>query len=321
MTAGRRQGSSLGARAGAVAVGLALDWALGEPPARIHPVARFGQAMVRAEERWWADRRSAGVRHAALGVLPAGAAGLVAERVAGRAPSLAGGTALTAAGRSLFGACADVARALEAGDVAAARDLLPTLVGRDPQGLDEKEIARAVIESLSENLCDAVVASAFWGVVAGTPGVLAHRAANTLDAMVGHRSARYERFGWAAARLDDLLAWPPARLTALLVVLAEPDRAREVVQAVRLDAPAHPSPNAGVAEAAFAGALGLRLGGSVSYGGRAEVRPTLGTGRPPEPADIRRALVLARRVVARLELLLVAAALVGAWRRHRDGAV
>jgi adenosylcobinamide-phosphate synthase len=320
VTAARRGRRSLGARAGAVAVGLSLDWALGEPPEGIHPVARFGQSMARAEERWWADRRSAGVRHAVMGVLPAAALGLVAERVMGRAPALAGGTALAAAGRSLFGACEDVACALESGDVAAARGLLPTLVGRDPQGLDEKGIARAVIESLSENLCDAVVASAFWGAVAGTPGVLAHRAANTLDAMVGHRSTRYERFGWAAARLDDLLAWPPARLTALLVVMAEPDRAREIFHAVRLQAPAHPSPNAGVAEAAFAGALGLRLGGSVSYGGRAEVRPVLGTGRPPEAADIRRALALARRVVAGLELLLVTAALLGAWRRRSNGA-
>jgi adenosylcobinamide-phosphate synthase len=309
--------SWLGRRAGAVAVGLALDRALGEPPARVHPVARFGRGMARAEQRWWADSRSAGIRHAALGVVPPAALGLVAERATGRERALAGATALSAAARSLLGACDDVTRALEAGDVPAARALLPTLVGRDPEGLDEKEIARAVIESLSENLSDAVVASAFWGTVAGTPAVLAHRAANTLDAMVGYRSARYERFGWAAARLDDLLGWAPARLTALLVVLSEPARAGEIWHAVQRQAPAHPSPNAGVAEAAFAAALGLRLGGTNSYGGRAEVRPALGTGRPPEVADIRRALALARRVLVGLELLVVAAAAMGAVRRRR----
>jgi adenosylcobinamide-phosphate synthase len=315
----RRPSSTIGSRAGAVAIGLLVDGVLGEPPASVHPVARFGQAMARADERWWADRRSAGVRHAALGVAPAAALGLVADRAAGPFPALSGTTALAAAGRSLFAACRDVADALEVGDVAAARALLPTLVGRDPDGLDEKDMARAVIESLAENLSDAVVASAFWGVCAGTPGVLAHRAANTLDAMVGHRSARYERFGWAAARLDDLLAWPAARLTALLVVLAAPERTGEIWHAVRHQAPAHPSPNAGVAEAAFAGALGLRLGGTSSYGGRSEIRPPLGTGRSPESTDIRRALDLARRVVIQLELLLLAGSALGARRRAVRG--
>jgi adenosylcobinamide-phosphate synthase len=318
MSAARRP-SKTGRRAGAVAIGLLFGGAWVEPPASVHPVARFGQAMARADERWWADRRSAGVRHAAFGVGPAAVVGMVAERAAGPVAALAGATALAAAGRSLFSTCGGVAGALERGDLTLARDLLPSLVGREPDGLDEKEIARAVIESLAENLCDAVVASAFWGVCVGTPGVLAHRAANTLDAMVGYRSARYERFGWAAARLDDLLAWPAARLTALLVVVAAPERRGEIWHAVRYQAPAHPSPNAGVAEAAFAGALGLRLGGTNSYGGREEVRPTLGSGRSPEAADIRRALALARRVVVQLELLLAATAALGVLHRRRKG--
>ncbi len=312
-----RRPSTIGRRAGAVAIGLLVDGALGEPPASLHPVARFGQAMARADERWWADRRSAGVRHAALGVGGAAVVGVVAEGAAGPGAALAGATALAAAGRSLFTACGDVAGALERGDLTLARDLLPTLVGREPDGLDEKEIARAVIESLAENLSDAVVASAFWGVCAGAPGVLAHRAANTLDAMVGYRSARYERFGWAAARLDDLLAWPAARITALLVVVAAPERRGEIWHAVRCQAPVHPSPNAGVAEAAFAGALGLRLGGTNRYGGRVEIRPPLGSGRSPEAADIRRALVLARRVVRQLEVLLAATAWWGVLHRRR----
>src|SRR5204863_6463621 len=124
-------------------------------------------------------------------------------------------------------------------------------VGRDPSELDESGVARAVVESVAENTVDAVVAPACWAAVFGAPGVLAHRAVNTLDAMVGHRSARYARFGWAAARLDDGAAWVPARLTAVLVALVRPRAARLVWQAVRRDAPAHPSPNAGVAEAAF----------------------------------------------------------------------
>jgi len=312
-----RRRSTLGRRAGAIAVGLLVDGAFGEPPEAIHPVARFGQGMVHAEDRWWADRRSAGVGYAALGVGSVTALGLVADRTVGPAPALAAGTAMAVAGRSLFAVCSDVAHALEMGDLPAARGFLPSLVGRDAEGLDEKEMARAVIESLAENLSDAVVASAFWGLCAGTPGVLAHRAANTLDAMVGHRSARYERFGWAAARLDDVLGWLAARLSAALVVLAAPRRAREIGHAVRRQAPDHPSPNAGVAEAAFAGALGLRLGGTNSYGGREEVRPMLGTGAAPEVADIRRALRLARRVVVQLEVLLLGAAALGVARRRR----
>jgi adenosylcobinamide-phosphate synthase len=311
-----RRSSSFGRRAGAVALGLAVDALLGEPPARAHPVAHFGRAMTVAEERWWADSRTAGVRYAALGVAPAVAAGIVADWVLGPAGALGGATALAAASRSLLGACEDVARALDCGDLPTARRLLRSLVGRDPDDLDEKEIARAVIESLSENLSDAVVASALWGVIAGAPGVLAHRAANTLDAMVGHRTVRHERFGWASARLDDLMGWPAARLTAALVGVAAPSRATEIWRAVRDQAPAHPSPNAGVAEAAFAGALGRRLGGSSTYGGRVEIRPGLGSGPPPEPGDIEAALRLSRRVLARLELLLVGVAVCG-WLRAR----
>jgi adenosylcobinamide-phosphate synthase len=307
---------TIGDRAAAVAVGLLLDAAFGEPPASVHPVARFGQAMAAADRRWWADRRGAGVAYVALGVVPAALLGTVSARAFGARRSLIGATVVCAAGRSLLSTCRSVAEALESGDLPAARRLLPSLVGRDVEDLDEKEIARAVIESLSENLSDALVATALWGLCAGAPAVLAHRASNTLDAMVGHRSERYERFGWAAARLDDVLAWPAARLTAALVAVAHPERAGAVWRAVRRQAPAHPSPNAGVAEAAFAAALGLRLGGTNRYGTRTEVRPTLGTGRPPEAADIRAALRLARRVVIELDVLLLSVAALGALRRR-----
>ena len=132
---------------------------------------------------------------------------------------------------------------------------------------------------------------------------------NTLDAMVGHRSPRYERFGWASARADDVANWIPARVTAALVAAVRPERARAVWRAVRQDAPAHPSPNSGVAEAAWAAALGVRLGGTNRYGTRVETRPALGAGPAPGATDIARAAVLARDVTAALGALLVVSSL------------
>jgi adenosylcobinamide-phosphate synthase len=220
-------------------------------------------------------------------------------------------TYLAVAGRGLRDAAADVAAPLEAGDVEAARRRLPSLVGRDVSGLDAKEVARAVVESLAENTVDAVVAPALWAAAAGAPGALGYRAVNTLDAMVGHRSTRYARYGWASARLDDVANWVPARVTAVLVAVVRPRRAGAVWMAVRSQARAHPSPNAGVAEAAFAAALGLRLGGPNRYGDRVELRPSLGVGRPAEPGDIAPAAALSRDVTLALAAVLLAA---GAWR-------
>src|SRR5690606_37970962 len=157
------------------------------------------------------------------------------------------------------------------GDLDGARAALPALVGRNPDELDDRGVARAVVESVAENTADAVVAPALWAVLGGASGVLAHRAINTMDAMVGHRDERYSLYVRAAARLDDGAAWVPARVTAALVAACRPSVARDVWTAVRRDAPAHPSPNSGVAEAAFAAALGLRLGGESRYGDRAEM--------------------------------------------------
>jgi adenosylcobinamide-phosphate synthase len=275
----------------AVAAGLAADRLLGEPPAAVHPVVAFGRAMRAVEGVLHRDSRAAGVAHATVGV----GLGIAAGRLV---RSAAVATWLAVAGRALERAALEVAAALDAGDVDRARALLPALVGRDPADLDEKEVARAVVESVAENTVDAVVAPACWALVAGAPGALGYRAVNTLDAMVGHRSPRYERYGWASARLDDLAGWVPARVTAALVAAARPRSAAAVWTAVRTQAPAHPSPNAGVAEAAFAAALGLRLGGQSRYGDRVEIRPPLGTGRPAETADIARAVALARDVGA-----------------------
>lgn len=281
------------------ALGLVADRALGEPPGGLHPVARFGQAMEAVERRLYADRRDRGVAHAVSGVLVAAAGGALVR-------STAVATYLAAAGRSLGDAATAVGDALDAGDLASARERLPALVGRDPAQLDEGEVARAVVESVAENTVDAVVAPALWAAAAGPPGVLAHRAVNTMDAMVGHRSARYGRYGWASARLDDLSAWVPARATAALVAACRPRTARAVWTTVRRDAPAHPSPNSGVAEAAFAAALGLRLGGESRYGDRVELRPPLGDGRPPAAADIARAVRLSHDVGLALAATLVA---------------
>jgi adenosylcobinamide-phosphate synthase len=191
---------------------------------------------------------------------------------------------------------------------------LPALVGRDPESLDAKGAARAVVESVAENTVDAVVAPACWAALGGAAGAGFYRAANTLDAMVGHRNERYGRFGWAAARLDDVANWIPARLTALLVAAVRPGQAREVLDALA-HPPPHPSPNAGVAEAAFAAALGLRLGGDTVYAGRVDPRPTFGTGRPPEPGDIDAAVRLSRDVTLALAALLAAPAILVGIRR------
>ena len=274
-----------------VAIGMAADRLLGEPPPPAHPVVAFGRVMRRVERSLYRDTRSAGVAHALIGAGVGVAAG-------GLVGSTAVATWVAVAGRALGEAASAVGGALVDGDLDRARGLLPALVGRDPSGLGEKEIARAVVESVAENTVDAVVAPALWAAVAGAPGALGYRAVNTLDAMVGHHSARYENYGWASARLDDLAGWVPARATAALVAGVRPSAARAVCTAVRTQAPAHPSPNAGVAEAAFAAALGLRLGGENRYGDRVELRPPLGTGRPAEAGDIARAVELSGDVCA-----------------------
>lgn len=208
-------------------------------------------------------------------------------------------------GRSLDREAAAVQALLDAEDLPGARRRLTHLVGRRTAELAGDEVARACVESVAENTSDAVVAPLVWGAVAGVPGLVAYRAANTLDAMVGHRSDRYESFGWAAARLDDLLNLPGARLCAALAALCAPavqGRTGEALRAWRRDAGGHPSPNAGPVEASFAGALGIRLGGRTVYGSadapRVEDRPVMGAGRPSEVRDVARARRLAAYVGA-----------------------
>ena len=297
-------------RCGAVAAGLLLDRLAGEPPARSHPVAWFGRVMESLEERLWADSRMRGIVYAVLGVGLGALAGRLMRSVATT-------VALTVAGRELRRVAQRVGELAEAGELATARAELPALVGRDPSDLDASAVASAVIESVAENSVDAVIAPAFWAVVAGAPGAVAYRAVNTMDAMVGHRNARYGRFGWAAARLDDLANYVPARIFAALVAAVTPERAGIVLETVRRDAPAHPSPNAGVAEAALAAALGRQLGGRLRYGPNLENRPLLGTGPRPTPVDVAAAVKIADRVERALLAVLGVAWLLGVRRGPR----
>ncbi|MGW6457423.1 cobalamin biosynthesis protein [Streptomyces sp. NPDC055078] len=280
--------------------GLAGDLLLGDPR-RGHPVAAFGRVAGAVERVLWRDHRGWGALHTAVCAGGATAAAVLLARGARSSP--AASLALTAAatwtvvgGTSLGREARAIGDALAARDLELARERLPRLCGRDPQSLDEAQVARAVVESVAENTSDAVVGALLWGALAGVPGLVGFRAVNTLDAMVGHKSPRYRRFGWASARLDDLAGWPGARLTAALAVLAG-GQPRTAVRAWRADAHRHPSPNAGPVEASFAGALGVRLGGTLAYGGRVEHRPALHTGgRPVETGDIERAVRLSRRV-------------------------
>ena len=289
--------------AGGIVAGVAADALLGDPR-RGHPVAIFGRAAQAAQDRVYADSRLRGLVYTVGCVLPVIAAGAMADQLSRRRPwARLGLTATTAwavtGSASLASEAERIRAALSAGDLPAARAALPSLCGRDPGLLGQAELVRAVIESVAENTSDGAVGPVLWGAVGGLPGLAAYRAVNTLDSMVGYRSRRYARFGWASARLDDIVNWGPARLTGLLTVACAPlagGSPAAAWRAMRTYGPRHPSPNAGRCEAAFAGALGIRLGGTSAYGGVAEHRPCLGGGRAPGTADISRAIRLSRAV-------------------------
>jgi adenosylcobinamide-phosphate synthase len=305
-------------RRSSLALGLLLGGALDSvvpDPRRGHPVAAFGTAAGALERRLWADSRGRGVVFTALCVGSTVVVGWTVERGSGRARTavVAAATWAVLGSRSLRAEASAVSDLLTAGDLAGARQRVTHLVGRDPDTLDAGGVARAAVESVAENTCDAVVAPLFWGALAGVPGLLGYRAVNTLDAMVGHRSPRYARFGWAAARLDDVANAVPARLTAALTAALAPTvggAARRALRTAVRDGRNHPSPNSGFSEAAFAGALGLRLGGRNVYEGQAQDRPILGDGTAPAPADIRRA----NRLCAGVTLAAAAAAALGSRR-------
>lgn len=283
--------------AAGLALGFAADHLLGDPR-RGHPVALFGSWAGYVEAHTHRGSRAAGVLTQTIVLAPVLALGVAAGRLPDPAKGAAtavltwaalGGTSLGREGNAVH----DL---LAAGELPAARLRVRNLVGRVTDDLDADEIARAAVESVAENTSDAVVGTLVWGAALGPLGVVVHRAANTLDAMHGHRTPRYRRFGWAAARTDDVLGWLPARVTVLATAAAAPRRGAQVVRAAALDGPTHPSPNAGPVEAGFAAALGIRLGGRNTYAGQVEDRAALGSGPAPTPGDLPRTVALARRV-------------------------
>lgn len=279
----------------------ALDRCLGDPR-RYHPVAGFGRYASAVETlcrrltpRAALPERLLGLTAWALAVLPPTliVAALAHTRAAGLSAMLCLYVAL--GGRSLAEHGSSVARRLEASDLDGARQALSLIVSRDTRSLDAAQISAATVESMLENGNDAVFAALFWFAVGGAPGVVLYRAVNTLDAMWGYRNTRYRYFGWAAARLDDLMNYVPARLTALSYALL--GQTGSALRCWRRQAPAWDSPNAGPVMAAGAGALAVQLGGPAVYFGRLESRPALGCGAKPAAADIGRAVRLVRRGV------------------------
>lgn len=307
--------------AAAMLIALGIDAAIGWPAwlfLRIgHPVTWAGALIGALEARLnrGGGRRAKGVLTALVVIGLAGGvpALLVALLPGGWIGTLVAGVLAwpLVAVRSMFQHVAAVAEPLQAGDLGEARHAVSMIVGRDPSRLDEAGIARAAIESLAENSSDGIVAPLFWGLVAGLPGIAAYKAINTLDSMIGHRTARYEEFGWASARIDDLVNLIPARLTGLLFAICSA-RPGAAFATMRADARRHRSPNAGWPEAAMAGALGVRLSGPRVYGDRVAQEPWVNAGAPdPTAGDLARGLGLYRRAMLVLALPLAILAVSG----------
>ena len=289
-------------------VALVADAVIGDPDwlwrRLAHPVALIGRAIAALDralnrETWSPARRKLfGIATILLLVIAALLAGYTIEAMIPR--GLAGNIALgllastLIAQKSLYQHVAQVHAAFGTGGLTAAREAVSLIVGRDPNSLDESGVSRAAIESCAENFSDGVVAPTLWLALLGLPGLLAYKAINTADSMIGHRSDKYREFGWASARLDDLVNLVPARIAGLLLALAAPAVRGALVSALRTmwrDARKHRSPNAGWPESAMAGALGLRLAGPRRYAEGLTDDPYLNTdGRDAAPADIRRAL-------------------------------
>jgi len=271
---------------------LALDWLLGEPR-RWHPLVGFGRMAAAVERRVYGPTRWRGVVAWLVAVVPLTVLAAWLAQLSGWGVAFSIWAVYFAVGhKSLHDHLRPVATALAAGDAAQARELVARVVSRDSAALD---IAAAATETTLENGNDGVFGALFWFAVAGAPGAILYRLANTLDASWGYRSARYLQFGWAAARLDDVLNYVPARLTALTYALL--GQTRVALRCWRLQAPTWDSPNAGPVMAAGAGALGVRLGGPARYQGEWHERPPLGEGAAATGADIERALGLVRHGV------------------------
>ena len=309
-------GLSWPALASVAVLGVLLDWLLGEPR-RWHPLVGFGMLANLLERTL--TRGSSVIRYGAgavgwmLAVLPLTLFSYwLLAQAAVRWPLAAfAGHALVlyfAIGlRSLRDHALPIADALAAGDLAAARALTARIVSRDTAQADASDLAKAGVESLLENGNDAVFGALFWFLVAGGPGALLFRLANTLDAMWGYRTERFDAYGCSAARIDDLLNLIPARLTAISYALL--GNTRHALHCWRTQAPLWDSPNAGPVMASGAGALGVLLGGGATYHGKLEMRPVLGVGGAAKESDIRRAWRLVASTCICWMLVLIAAAL------------
>jgi adenosylcobinamide-phosphate synthase len=312
---------------------LALDALLGEPPRRWHPVCWMGSAVAAAEAAALDCRdepRRQKLKGAAIAVSLPLATWWLSRRLLGCLPrplSLAAGTLVTAvalARRSLSKGARDVADGL-ALDTEEGRRRVASLVGRDTDGMDEADIVRAAVESVAENANDGVVAPLFYAWAGGAPLALAYKMVNTLDSMIGYRSDRYREFGWAAARLDDMAGYIPARLTAAAAVAAAPLVGGSPLKSAIIwwrDASGHSSPNAGVCEAAFAGALGVRLGGRNFYQGQVVEGHVMGReSGSPRIKDIRRAVLLMESIAVLVTVLGLSRSCpsLGRWGKRRGG--
>ena len=271
-----------------------------------HPVKLFGQLIDIADKRLngGANPKAAGIAFVALVSAALFAGGWLAAKLPGGIALEILAAFVLLAQKSLVDHVAAVAEALRIG-VAHGRRAVSKIVGRDVSGLDSSEVAKAAIESAAEGYADGVIAPAFWFAAFGLPGILVYKFANTADSMIGCRSDRYRDFGWAAARLDDVLNWIPARMTGLLILLT--NGSFERIGFVVNDARLHDSPNAGWPESAAAHALGIALGGPRTYDGRAVDLPFMNSSgrRSIEPADIDSAVRLVRRTHRNLLLCLL----------------
>jgi adenosylcobinamide-phosphate synthase len=273
-----------------------------------HAIAWYEQGVRRLVRGPVAERAAGILLAVGLPALAYGA-GRLAIEWAGRVHAFGRTAAVVAlawtmlAARDLADHALAVSRSLEAGDLQGARQAVARIVGRDTDGLPEPEIVRATVETIAESASDGVIAPLLYLAVGGPPLALAYKAINTLDSMVGHRDERYRYVGWASARLDDAANWLPARLSALLLVVAAWLARRHAGGAwlvLRRDGHKHPSPNSGRPEAAMAGALGVQLGGINLYGGVPCERPRLGD--PATPLG-------ARHIADALSLMALASAL------------
>jgi adenosylcobinamide-phosphate synthase len=290
---------------GELSVAAVVDALVGDPHWLPHPVRVMGRGIA------WFDHSIRGICRSAISLRLAGvclATGLpiatflivsvIIEEAEGFAEWLGsalsiGFAATTLAARDLWEHAHAVDGPLQAGELPAARRAVAMIVGRDTEGLSESEVTRAAVETVAESTADGVIAPLFYLAIGGAPLALAYKALNTLDSMIGHRDDRYIDLGWASARLDDVVNWIPARVTALLLIVGagvltrQRERIRNGWRVLRRDGRKHPSPNSGRPEAAMAGALGVRLGGTNLYDGVPQDRPILGSeGREPGPGDI-----------------------------------